>query len=97
LLEPGAWLTAGLGLAQASAREPFKARDEILRAERVAGALGDAQRCEDGAVRARFDEFGKAADAVEDGRYAYERVVASGEMRPRARPRPVLGTGLSAT
>jgi hypothetical protein len=79
-----------LGLAQASAGKLLKAYNELLRAERAAGALGAAQRHEGGAVRVRVNEFAKAADAVEERCYAHERIVASGEMRRRPLPCPVL-------
>src|SRR5262245_33034496 len=85
-------LASRLTLAQALSDQPFELCNELGRSERPPDPFGGAQRRKAHTVALRLDEIGKAADAVEQRGDTHERIIAAGNVRTRARPRPILGT-----
>jgi hypothetical protein len=81
---------AGLEAAPGGALDPGQ---EPIVSQPPADALRGAQARERVAIRIGAEQIGKARDAVADGRAHCNPVVPADEMRPRARPAPVLRAG----
>ena len=76
-------------IAPGERREPVEKR---RRPKRPADRLGGAQRRDEGRVRLLGDQLGEAPAAARQQRRDLDQpVVSADEMRPHARPRPILG------